>query len=56
LDSVTEATTAGSALSIGKLFDQLLKVGFFSAITVATIGWVAAFGWIVVRLANWLMA
>jgi hypothetical protein len=40
----------------GKLFDQLLKIGFFTTIAVATIGWVLGFGWIIVRLAEWAMA
>ena len=56
MSTPTEVVPAESAVSRGKLFEQLFKIGFFFAIAVATIGWVSVFGWIIVRLANWLMA
>jgi hypothetical protein len=56
MNNVTEVMPLGSAVSRGKLLNQFFKIGFFTAITVATIGWVSAFGWIIFRVASWLLA
>jgi hypothetical protein len=56
MDGVTETTSVDSAVSRGELLEPLFKVSFFTVITVATIGWVSAFGWIIVKLAEWMMA
>jgi hypothetical protein len=50
-----EVVSAESAVSRGKLFEMLLKFGFFAAITVAMVGWVSAFGWVTIRLVTWLL-
>jgi hypothetical protein len=50
LDGITETTSVGSAVSRGKLLDQLFKVAYFAVITAVTIGWASAIGWITVRL------
>jgi hypothetical protein len=55
MDSLREILPAESAVR-GSLFEQLFKIGFFTTITVATIGWVSAFGWIIIRVASWLLA
>jgi hypothetical protein len=56
LDGITETTSVGSAVSRGKLLDQLFKIAYFAVITAVTIGWASAIGWITVRLTLWLMA
>jgi hypothetical protein len=56
MDILAEVVPSESAVSRGKSFDQLLKIGFFTTISVATIGWVSAFGWVIVRVASWLLA
>jgi hypothetical protein len=50
-----EVVSAESAVGRGKLFEMLLRFGFFTAITVAMMGWVSAFGWVTIRLVTWLM-
>jgi hypothetical protein len=35
---------------------RLSTVCFLTAITVAMIGWLSAFGWVAVAVANWLSA
>jgi hypothetical protein len=56
MDILVEVLPSESPASGGRFLDQLLKVSFFSAITVATIGWVSAFGWLIVKVAEWVIA
>jgi hypothetical protein len=35
---------------------KFLEIGYFIAITVATVGWVSVFGWITVTVVEWLLA
>jgi hypothetical protein len=56
MDSNTETAPASSVAGRGDLVEQLSKIGYFTVITVATVGWVSAFGWLAVRLAYWVMA
>jgi hypothetical protein len=35
---------------------RLLTVSYLSAITVAMVGWLSAFGWVTVAVAKWLWA
>jgi len=56
MNAVTEAMPVGSAISRGTSSQRFFQICYLSAITVATIGWVSAFGWAAVRLASWLMA
>jgi hypothetical protein len=35
---------------------RLLTVCFLTAITVSMVGWLSAFGWVTVAVANWLFA
>jgi hypothetical protein len=56
MNAATEAMPVGSAISRGTSSQRFFQICYLSAITVATIGWVSAFGWATVRLASWLMA
>ena len=56
MNNVTKVMPAESAISKGALLQQLFKIGFLAAVTVATIGWVSAFGWVIVRIVSGLLA
>jgi len=43
------------SVSRGTALERLFVIGYLTAIAVATIGWVSAFGWAAFRLASWLM-
>jgi hypothetical protein len=47
---------AVSSISRGKLLQRLFRVCYLTAIAVAMLGWLSAFGWISVRVAQWLLA
>jgi len=51
MNNVTE-----SAVSKGALLQQLFKIGFLAAVTVAMIGWASAIGWVIVGIVSWLFA
>jgi hypothetical protein len=51
MNNVTEL-----AVSKGALLQQLFKIGFLATVTVAMIGWVSAFGWVIVGIVSWLFA
>jgi hypothetical protein len=55
MNAVTEVMTAVSVRR-GTAAERLFVIGYLTAIAVATIGWVSAFGWAAVRLASWAMA
>ena len=52
--NVTEVALTGSAVSRGTILKRLFVIGYLTAIAVAMIGWLSAFGWAAVRLARWL--
>jgi hypothetical protein len=54
MNAGTEVTPL--ALSRTRPSQKFLEIGYFIAITVATVGWVSAFGWIAVRVVEWLLA
>jgi hypothetical protein len=56
MNVIAEAVPLGSAISRGKSSERFFQICYLSAITVATVSWVSAFGWAAVRLASWLMA
>jgi hypothetical protein len=56
MNSLMEGMPARSSISRGKLLEQLFKIGFWTAIAVAMIGWSSAIGWLAVKLAMWLIA
>jgi hypothetical protein len=45
MNSLTEVLPIGSATCRGTKLKRLFIVGYLTAITVSTIGWVSAFGW-----------
>jgi hypothetical protein len=56
MNNVTEVMPAESAVSKGALLQQVFKIGFLAAVTVAMIGWVSAIGWVIVGIVSWLLA
>jgi hypothetical protein len=44
------------AVSRGTVLKRLFVIGYLTAVAVATISWVSAFGWLTVRVAKWLLA
>jgi hypothetical protein len=56
MNAVTEVMPVGSSVSGGTVSERLFVIGYLTAIAVATIGWVSAFGWAAIRLASWVLA
>ncbi|WP_298253488.1 hypothetical protein [Bradyrhizobium sp.] len=55
MDSVTGVMPVGSTVGKGKMRSRLFVAGYLAGIAVATIGWVSALGWVVVRTLGWLL-
>jgi hypothetical protein len=56
MNSLTQLMPVASTLSRKTILKRLFVIGYLTAVAVAMIGWVSAFGWITVRLAMWLLA
>jgi hypothetical protein len=56
MNSLTEVVPAGSTVSRETISMRFFKICYLTAITVSTIGWVSAFGWVAVSFAKWCMA
>jgi hypothetical protein len=56
MNNVTEVMPLGSAVGKGVILRRLFVIGYVTAIGVAMVGWVSAFGWLTVRVAKWLLA
>jgi hypothetical protein len=56
MNSLTEVRHVGSAVSRGTILKRLFVIAYVTAVAVATIGWVSAFGWATLRLASWVLA
>jgi ABC-type enterochelin transport system permease subunit len=56
VNSVTGAVPLGSTVSRGATLKRLFVIGYLTAVAVAMIGWVSAFGWLTVQVAKWLLA
>jgi hypothetical protein len=56
MNSITEIMSVESAAGSGTPLPRLFKICYLIAITVATFGWLSAFGWITIRIAKWLWA
>ena len=54
MNAGTEVTPL--AVSRTRPSQKFLEIGYFTAITVATVGWVSAFGWAAVKVVEWLIA
>jgi hypothetical protein len=54
---IMNAGTEVTPLAVSRIrpSQKFLEIGYFTAITVATVGWVSAFGWITVRAVEWLL-
>jgi hypothetical protein len=55
MNNVTELMRAGSAVSRGTILKRLFVIGYVTAIAVAMVGWISAFGWLTLRAATWLL-
>jgi ABC-type enterochelin transport system permease subunit len=44
------------AISRATVKDRLLTVCYLTAISIAMLGWLSAFGWVTVAVAKWLLA
>ena len=53
MSSLTETMTVKSPTRASSS-QRLVVVCYLTAISVATLGWLSAFGWIAVRIAKWL--
>jgi hypothetical protein len=56
MNAVTDAVPVSSPVSRTTPSQRFFEICYYTAIIVATIGWVSAFGWITVRVAEWLFA
>ena len=56
MNGLTEAMPLGSTSSRRTTLERVFRICYLTAITVSTIGWISAFGWITFRLAKWVMA
>jgi hypothetical protein len=56
MNSLIQLMPVGSTVSRKTILKRVFVIGYLTAVAVAMIGWVSAFGWAAVRLASWLMA
>ena len=56
MNSLTEFMPIRSAPSRGTILKRVFVIGYVTAVAVATIGWLSAFGWLTVQVAKWLLA
>ena len=56
MNSLTDVLPTGFTARRGMKLKRLFVISYLTAIAVATIGCVSAFGWITVRVVKWLMA
>jgi hypothetical protein len=56
MNSLTQLMPVGPTVSRGRILKQFFAIGYLTAIGVAMVGWVTAFGWVTFRLAKWLLA
>jgi hypothetical protein len=55
MNNVTELMRAGSAVSRGTILKRLFVIGYVTAIAIAMVGSISAFGWLTLRAATWLL-
>ena len=55
MNNVTELVPTGSTASRGTILKRLFVIGYVTAIAVAMVGWISAFGWLTLRAATWLL-
>jgi hypothetical protein len=55
MNSLTQLMPVSSMASRKTILKRLFVVGYLTAVAVAMIGWVSAFGWAAFKLASWVM-
>jgi hypothetical protein len=55
VNGLAEAARADFAVSKRTISQRLFGFCYVIAITVATLGWLSAFGWLTVRVTKWLL-
>jgi hypothetical protein len=56
MNSITEIMPLESAAGRSTSVPRLFNICYLTAIAVATIGWLSAFGWAAVRITEWFLA
>jgi hypothetical protein len=56
MHAVNEVKPLGLAIGRDTSSERFFQLCYLTAIIVATVGWISAFGFAAVRLASWLMA
>jgi hypothetical protein len=56
MNSLAEVTRIQSAVSRGTILKRVFLIGYLTAVAVAMFGWLSAFGWLTVKVAQWLLA
>ena len=55
MNSLTQLMPVGSTVSRRTILKRLFVIGYVTAIAVAMVGWISAFGWLTLRAATWLL-
>jgi hypothetical protein len=55
MSSLTQLMPVGSTLRRKTILKQVFVVGYLTAVAVAMLGWLSAFGWLTVKVAEWLL-
>jgi hypothetical protein len=56
MNSLAEVMPIRPAISRGTILKRVFVVGYLTAVAVAMFGWLSAFGWLTVKVAQWLLA
>ena len=56
MNSLTQSMPVVSTVGRKAILKRVFVIGYLTAVAVAMIGWVSAFGWITMRVAQWLLA
>jgi len=56
MNSLTQSMPVVSRVSRKAILKRVFVIGYLTAVAVAMIGWVSAFGWITMMVAKWLLA
>lgn len=56
MNSLTQLMPISSTVSRKTVLRRVFVIGYLTAVGVAMVGWVSAFGWLTVRVAKWLLA
>jgi hypothetical protein len=56
MNNLSEVMPAQPAFSKGALLQRLFKICYLTAIIISMTGWVSAFGWLAVKVVQWILA